>query len=76
MALPLVINRTSIGALTVQSEEEATFTREDISSLQMMADQLAVAINNARLLRELDKANKELVRTKTFETIATASPAA
>jgi K+-sensing histidine kinase KdpD len=73
MALPLVINRTSIGALTVQSEEEATFTREDISSLQMMADQLAVAINNARLLRELDKANKELVRTKTFETIATAT---
>ncbi len=39
----------------------------------MMADQLAVAINNARLLKSLDEANRELVRTKTFESIATAT---
>ncbi|MCB0209401.1 MAG: GHKL domain-containing protein, partial [Anaerolineae bacterium] len=44
-----------------------------ISSLQMMADQLAVAINNARLLHDLEAANTELLRTKTFETIATAT---
>jgi signal transduction histidine kinase len=73
MALPLIIKGKSIGALTVQSEAEAAFSREDISSLQMMADQLAVAINNARLLRDLEQANRELVRTKTFETIATAT---
>jgi K+-sensing histidine kinase KdpD len=73
MALPLIIKGQAIGALTVQSEEEAAFTPEDISSLQMMADQLAVAINNARLLRDLEKANQELVRTKTFESIATAT---
>ncbi len=73
MALPLIIKGSAIGALTVQSEEEAAFTEEDISSLQMMADQLAVAINNARLLIDLETANDELVRTKTFETIATAT---
>ncbi len=73
MALPLIIKDRAIGALTVQSEEEAAFTQEDISSLQMMADQLAVALNNARLLRDLEKANHELVRTKTFESIATAT---
>jgi len=73
MALPLIIKDEIIGALTVQSDEEAAFSEEDISSLQMMADQLAVAINNARLLKDLDEANKELVRTKTFETIATAT---
>jgi len=73
MALPLIIQNKAIGALTVQSEEENAFSEEDISSLQMMADQLAVAINNARLLLDLDKANQELVRTKTFETIATAT---
>jgi signal transduction histidine kinase len=73
MALPLVIKNKAIGALTVQSEEEAAFSEEDISSLQMMADQLAVAINNARLLRDLENANQELVRTKTFESIATAT---
>jgi signal transduction histidine kinase len=73
MAMPLVIKGEAIGAVTVQSEEEAAFSEEDISSLQMMADQLAVAINNARLLLDLDQANRELVRTKTFESIATAT---
>ncbi len=73
MALPLIIKSKAIGALTVQSVEEAAFSEEDISSLQMMADQLAVAINNARLLKDLEDANKELVRTKTFESIATAT---
>jgi K+-sensing histidine kinase KdpD len=73
MALPLIIKDSCIGALTVQSVEEAAFSEEDISSLQMMTDQLAVAINNARLLLDLERANHELVRTKTFETIATAT---
>lgn len=73
MALPLIIKSKAIGALSVQSEQEAAFSEEDISSLQMMADQLAVAINNARLLQDLEKANQELVRTKTFESIATAT---
>ncbi len=73
MALPLTIKGRAIGGLTVQSEHEAAFSEEDISSLQMMADQLAVAINNARLLQDLEEANKELVRTKTFESIATAT---
>jgi signal transduction histidine kinase len=73
MALPLIIKGKAIGALSVQSEAEAAFSEEDISSLQIMADQLAVAINNARLLQDLEKANQELVRTKTFETIATAT---
>ena len=73
MALPLAVGDEVIGALTVQSVEEAAFSDEDITSLQAMADQLAVAINNARLLEELEAAHAELVRTKTFEAIATAT---
>jgi signal transduction histidine kinase len=73
MALPLIFKDDVIGALSVQSKEEAAFSREDISALQMMADQLAAAINNARLLRDLAETNEELLRTKTFETIATAT---
>jgi signal transduction histidine kinase len=73
MALPLTIKGKAMGGLTVQSEEEAAFSEEDISALQTMADQLAVAINNARLLMDLEKANQELVRSKTFESIATAT---
>ncbi len=70
MALPLMVGEEVLGALTVQSTEEAAFSDEDITSLQAMADQLAVAINNARLLKELEAAHAELVRTRTFEAIA------
>ncbi|HEY89145.1 MAG TPA: GAF domain-containing protein [Thermoflexia bacterium] len=73
MALPLLVSGRPIGALTVQSREESAFSKEDITSLQTMADQLAVAIENARLLQELKAAHKELVRTKTFEALATST---
>lgn len=58
MALPLIVGEDVIGALTVQSVEEAAFTQDDIAALQSMADQLAVAIQNARLHRQ----NRELLR--------------
>ena len=49
------------------------FTEDDITSLQAMADQIAIAINNAQLMFKLEAATSELVRTKTFEAIATAT---
>ncbi|MCP4537969.1 MAG: GAF domain-containing protein [Chloroflexi bacterium] len=76
MALPLTVGGKVIGAVTVQSIEEAAFSDDDITSLQAMADQLAIAINNARLLKELEAAHSELVRTKTFEALATSTLAA
>jgi GAF domain-containing protein/CheY-like chemotaxis protein len=76
MALPLIVVGKAIGAVTVQSVEEAAFSDDDVTSLMAMADQLAIAINNARLLRELEAAHAELVRTKTFEALATSTLAA
>ncbi|MDY7077047.1 MAG: GAF domain-containing protein [Chloroflexota bacterium] len=73
MALPLIVADRAIGAVTVQSVEEAAFSDDDVTSLQAMADQLAIAINNARLLKELEAAHAELVRTKTFEALATST---
>jgi len=73
MALPLMAGRKVIGALTVQSTEEAAFSDDDVAALQMMADQLAVAIDNARLVRDLDRAHQELLRSKTYEAIANAT---
>jgi GAF domain-containing protein/anti-sigma regulatory factor (Ser/Thr protein kinase) len=73
MALPLVVGEEILGALTVQSEEEAAFSDDDITSLQAMADQLAVAINNAQLLEALEAAHAELVRVKTFEAVASST---
>lgn len=73
MALPLAVGDKVIGAVTVQSTAAAAFSDEDIASLQAMANQLAIALENARQRRELEEAHAELVRTKTFEAIATAT---
>ena len=73
MALPLIVGEQVIGAVTVQSIEETTFNSDDVTSLQAMADQLAVTINNARLLKDLETAHAELVRSKTYQAIAEAT---
>jgi len=73
MALPLVVGNKVLGAVTVQSVEERAFNADDIITLQTMADHLAIAINNAQLLKELEKANQELLRTKTYEALTAAT---
>lgn len=60
MALPLIVGDEVIGALTVQSTEEAAFHEEDIDALQTMADQLAVAIQNAKLHRQEERRSRLL----------------
>jgi GAF domain-containing protein len=55
MALPLISRGRVIGALTVQSTEPQAFSDEDVSVLQTMADQVANAIENARLLGETER---------------------
>ncbi|MFN8419623.1 MAG: GAF domain-containing protein [Anaerolineae bacterium] len=49
MALPLTARQRILGALDVQSNNAGTFTQDDISVLGVLADQIAVAIDNARL---------------------------
>lgn len=49
-ALPLLVGDQIIGALDVQSTELDAFDEQDVIALQTMADQLAIAIENARLL--------------------------
>jgi signal transduction histidine kinase len=73
MALPLVVGNRVLGALTVQSVEEAAFSGEDMAALQAMADQLAVAIENARLLKDLERTHQELMRARAYEVIASAT---
>jgi GAF domain-containing protein/HAMP domain-containing protein len=52
MALPLRVRDHVIGVLDVQSTEPEAFSDEDVAVLQTMADQVALAIENARLLEE------------------------
>jgi len=48
MSIPLMIGGRVIGVLNVQSIEEAAFDEDDVRTLQSMANQVAVAIENAR----------------------------
>jgi GAF domain-containing protein/HAMP domain-containing protein len=50
MALPLRTGERIIGALDVQSTEPNAFDENDVLALQTMADQVAVAIENASLI--------------------------
>jgi transcriptional regulator with GAF, ATPase, and Fis domain len=60
MALPLKVGSRVIGVLDVQSQERGAFTEEDVVILQTMADQLAVAIENARLFQEVQDSLRQV----------------
>jgi GAF domain-containing protein len=60
MALPLISRGQIVGVLDIQSTQEAAFTEEDVVTLQTMADQLANAIENARLLEETQQRAQQL----------------
>ena len=59
MALPLKSGNLIIGALDVQSTERGAFSEEDIQMLSLMAHQVSLAIENARLFEETRRALAE-----------------
>ena len=60
MALPLKVGGRVIGALDVQSTKAAAFSTEDVEVLQVLADQVALAIDNARIHAESERIIREL----------------
>jgi GAF domain-containing protein len=48
LALPLVVGARVLGALNVQSTQAAAFSEKEIAVLQLVANQVAVAVDNAR----------------------------
>lgn len=59
MALPLKSGGVVVGALDVQSTETGAFADEDIQMLTLLADQVSLAIENARLFEETRNALAE-----------------
>jgi signal transduction histidine kinase/ActR/RegA family two-component response regulator len=60
LGIPLKIGSRVIGALDVQSELANAFSPDDVTVLQILADQLAVTIENARAYELAQKAAEEL----------------
>lgn len=52
ISLPLVVGDKLLGALDVHAVEAAFFNADHLLSLQLLADQVAIAIENARLFTE------------------------
>jgi GAF domain-containing protein len=60
VAVPLLRHDEALGAIAVTRREPGGFTHDEIALLQTFADQAVIAIENARLLSELQTANREL----------------
>ena len=60
IALPLRLGTEFIGALDIQSTEVNAFSNEDISVFVTLADQIALAIQNTRLLAQAQSALREV----------------
>jgi len=63
MALPLKVENNIIGVLDVQSTEANAFQPEDTEVLYTLADQVAIAIQNARFHEATQKSLEEAQRT-------------
>jgi len=60
LAVPIRLRQKVIGVLDVQSEELDAFDETDLGTLQTLADQLAVAMENARLYEQERRRSVEL----------------
>ncbi|NIP28428.1 MAG: GAF domain-containing protein, partial [Phycisphaerae bacterium] len=60
IALPLLARGRLLGVLDIQSRESGAFQSEDMPVFQVMADQIAVGIDNARLFEDISEQAKQL----------------
>lgn len=60
VAIPLKVGGRVLGVIDIQSTQAQIFTTSDLSVLQSLADQVAVAINNATLYDESQELIKNL----------------
>ena len=60
MALPLKVENNIIGVLDVHRDQPQAFNEEDMAIMQVLADQIATAVERIRLLQEVEKNLKDL----------------
>jgi phosphotransferase system enzyme I (PtsP) len=67
LAVPLKRGEERIGVLVVQHEEPGYFTEIDVMALRAIASQLVGAIENARLMIDLDQQKEPLFKDKVLK---------
>ncbi|MCL5040080.1 MAG: ATP-binding protein [Firmicutes bacterium] len=66
LSVPLLMGGRAIGALEVRRFRSAPFLQEEISLLSVIASQAALALENARLFRQLESQLAEISELKAF----------
>jgi formate hydrogenlyase transcriptional activator len=64
--LPLINRERVLGTLNVLSRREAAFTQEDLELLRQMANQVAIAVDNALAVREIAELKDKLAEEKLY----------
>ena len=77
MGVPLKLGKTVIGALDLQSRSFNAFNQDDVTVLQILADQVAIAIENARAyelsqqavteMKEIDRVKSQFLANMSHE---------
>ena len=62
LALPLEMGTNVLGVIDMESEKPAAFKEDDVPFLQLLADQIAIAIQNASLY-QTEKSHRRLAET-------------
>jgi GAF domain-containing protein/HAMP domain-containing protein len=60
ISLPLYVGDRILGTLDVHSSQKAAFSEQDIETLQNMANQVAISLDNARLFQETNQNLQEM----------------
>jgi GAF domain-containing protein/HAMP domain-containing protein len=68
ITLPLRSHSLTIGALDIQANIPNAFGNRDIQTLQILADQLSAAIENAQLAQQVEGTLSELTRSNRLQT--------
>jgi signal transduction histidine kinase len=60
LAVPLLLDQKTMGALTIYRRQTGTFAAEVVNLLQTFATQSVLAIQNARLFREIEDKSRQI----------------
>jgi len=80
LAIPLIVQNRLLGILDIHSTLEEAFSEEDITILGILADQIGIAVENARLFQESQLTLSEMEKIQAsytqeaWETLKQAAP--